>query len=242
MCLKGCPYGAIVADDKGADYPTIKRSLCQKCPDYACRKACPAGALVVYGDFLEPLEVIKRVEKDEVFFQRGGGGLTVSGGEPLNQPDFLLDLLSLAHKRRLKTALETSGFGSYEVLKAAARVVENILYDVKVISRAKHLAGTGQDNELILDNLKRLTADFPKLSILVRTPVVPGFNDTSKDAQELGQFLRALPNVTFEALPYHRFGEGKYGFLGRTYPLAGLTLDPKALEDFNRLTLAARNL
>jgi pyruvate formate lyase activating enzyme len=132
--------------------------------------------------------------------------------------------------------METSGAGPYAVLKEAAKFLKVLLYDVKVLDREKHLAGTGQSNEMILDNLKRLTVDLPDLPIIVRTPVIPGFNDSLKDAEDLGQFLETLPKVAFEPLPYHRFGEGKYAFLGRDIPLPNLSLEKGAFENFKRLT------
>jgi pyruvate formate lyase activating enzyme len=121
LCLAVCPHGAAGSRSWGGrEYPQLDRAICRQCPDFACRKSCPAGALAVYGEYLAAGEVIGRIQREGVLFQRSGGGLTVSGGEPLHQPEFLLRLLAEAKKKRLRTALETSGCGGYEVLAEAA--------------------------------------------------------------------------------------------------------------------------
>jgi pyruvate formate lyase activating enzyme len=212
--------------------PKVNRSLCLFCQDYFCRSACPAEALTVYGEMTSVEDIISRVEKDEVFYNRSGGGLTVSGGEPLNQPEFLLNLLTEAKQRRLKTAMETTGAAEFGVLKEVSRLLDTVLYDVKIIDSFKHKEFTCLDNTLILNNLLKLAEIRDPQTIYVRTPVVPGFNDNPQAAAELGRFLAKIPGINFEPLPYHRLGEGKYGYLSRPYLMGAGTLTEKAAEIF----------
>jgi pyruvate formate lyase activating enzyme len=190
---------------------------------------------------MEAREVIIAVKNDSVFHNRSGGGLTVTGGEPLSQPDFLLTLLSLAKGQRLNTAMETSGQAPFEILSQAATKLDSLFYDLKIIDRRKHLEFTGVESTLILDNLLKIYSKFPDLPITVRTPVVPGFNNDRFSAQEIGLFLRKLPNVSFEALPYHSFGSQKYGYLGRPYGLPESGLAESDLSEFNQTVLEYRH-
>jgi pyruvate formate lyase activating enzyme len=226
-----CPHGAV---KKGIGYPVLDREICCLCRDYSCRSSCPSGALIVYGERVKAPDIIGRVEKEGVFYNRSGGGLTVSGGEPLKQPDFLMDLLELAKRRRLKTALETAGLAEFAVLNEAAGLADVLLFDIKIVDRRIHEIFTGVDNDLILSNLILLMEKKPPhLTVWVRTPVVPGFNDTPAAARALGRYLARLPaEVRFEALPYHRFGQSKYSILGRHFPMGSLRLADGILEAF----------
>jgi pyruvate formate lyase activating enzyme len=163
-------------------------------------------------------EVLSRVEEDNVFFRRSGGGLTLSGGEAMFQAAFTLELLSAAKVRHMDTALETSGLCDYENLKEAAKLLDSILYDLKHWDGTRHSKVTGGDNRSALQNLGNLVRDFPKKKITVRIPVIPKFNDTKKDLLKIKSLVPSSPNVNIELLPYHRLGEGKYSLLGRSYP------------------------
>jgi pyruvate formate lyase activating enzyme len=182
------------------------------------------------------------VLKESVFFQRGGGGLTVSGGEPLSQPDFLLELLALAKKNRLNAALETAGVGSYAVLRRAADFLGTLFYDVKIVDDFKSQRVLGQASAGVLDNLRRLASEKPNLKIIVRVPLVPKVNDDPSAARDLGRFLAKVPNLTWELLPYHRFGEPKYAALNRPNPMGTATLEPLALARFQEEVNAAKAL
>lgn len=197
---------------------------------------------MVYGKWLTPNEVMATVLKESVFFQRGGGGLTVSGGEPLSQPDFLLELLALAKKNRLNAALETAGVGSYAVLRRAADFLGTLFYDVKIVDDFKSQRVLGQASAGVLDNLRRLASEKPNLKIIVRVPLVPKVNDDPSAARDLGRFLAKVPNLTWELLPYHRFGEPKYAALNRPNPMGTATLEPLALARFQEEVNAAKAL
>jgi pyruvate formate lyase activating enzyme len=172
------------------------------------------------------------VEEDSVFYQRSGGGLTISGGEALGQPAFALELLKEAKKRRLNVALETSGAYGFETLAQAALYVDELFYDLKHWDEAAHLKGVGLGNREIVATLRRLAREFPQKKIVARVPVVPGFNDSLSDLKR----IKALAPVNkdgqaaVEFLPYHRLGEIKYAFLGRPYPYKGVRPDQAKFE------------
>ena len=147
--------------------------------------------------------------------------------------EFLVSLLREAQSRYIDTAIETCGYAPYENLYEAAKHLDQILFDVKSMDEEKHRAFTGQSNQVILDNLTRLCEDFPDLPKKVRTPVIPGFNDTKADIRAIREFLRDKPNVTHEPLKYHSFGKGKYRSLGRGYPMGDAALRE---EQFRLLT------
>ncbi|MHB8926649.1 MAG: glycyl-radical enzyme activating protein [Bacillota bacterium] len=161
------------------------------------------------------------MERDTVFFDESGGGVTFSGGEPLMQPAFLTRLLEEGRARGLKTAVDTTGFAPTETLLDLAPLVDLFLYDLKVMDERKHLAYTGQSNARILENLAALAGRHS--NIAVRVPVIPGVNDDEENATRMGEFLASLKGVrSVSLLPYHRAGVDKYRRLGRAYTLPDL--------------------
>ena len=135
------------------------------------------------------------------------------------QPDFSLALLREARRRRIRCALQTCGLCRYEALAETARLVDVLMFDIKCIDPDRHLVHTGAPNAPILSTFTRLRAEFPDLEILVRTPVVPGFNDSPADIEAIMDFIGVGGPVSYELLPYHRMAQPKYEYLGRTYPL-----------------------
>jgi pyruvate formate lyase activating enzyme len=220
-CLEACTYGAITQDGQGRI--AINRELCADC--MYCVKACPAVALTVYGQTMSVEEVLGAVEADAVFYSRSGGGMTLSGGEPLFQHEFAVALLAEARRRRVSTAMETAGNVPFERLEAACAHLDVLLYDVKSLDPAKHKAGTGAANVLPLENLRRVRKAFPGLTIMARTPVIPGFNDTEADIRAIADFVQELPGVSHELLPYHRLAKPKYGYIGREFPMGEAALE-----------------
>jgi pyruvate formate lyase activating enzyme len=189
----------------------------------------------IFGKSMTVAEVLKMVEADNAFYSRSGGGLTVSGGEPLMQAQFTLALVKEAQKRRIDATIETCGFTDWANLAAVAKHLKLILFDIKTINAEKHKAYTGVSNELILANFLRLRAEFPDLHILARIPVIPGLNDTEDEIAEILNFIQDMPNVAYELLPYHRMGQSKYEFLGRDYPMSEIKLNDeraKALKEW----------
>lgn len=221
-CLETCLRGAIQRGKNGALH--IERSLCPGCP-MPCVDACPSQSLIAYGTVRRVDEVLRTVEQDGVFYSRSTGGMTLSGGEPLLQIDFVLPLLREARRRHIHTAIETCGripWGHYE---KTAPYISYYLYDIKSMDSIRHREWTGASNDIILENLRTLSTLVPEKTIVCRTPVIPGFNDNRRDIQAICEFIAPLANVQYEMLPYHRLGTQKYIFLGRTPRMGDVQLD-----------------
>ncbi|MCD7855385.1 MAG: glycyl-radical enzyme activating protein [Clostridiales bacterium] len=232
FCKNVCPEKAI--DFKGK--AVIDRKKCINC--LKCEAVCPSKAVSVQGRQYTVDELLDIAEKDSIFYGNEGG-LTVSGGEPLSHGDFLIQLLKEARKRRINTATETCGCGDYEVLYEAAKNLDYILFDIKSLNNEKHRKYTGCDNKVILNNFKRLCRDFPSLKKRVRTPVIPGFNDSTDDIKAVLDFIKDFPNVSYEPLKYHSFGRGKYSSLGREYELGDISLDENIFEEIKNIVKKA---
>jgi len=222
-CLRACSPGAITRSEEDGKI-RIDRLRCNLCFD--CAAECPSEGLHVFGTLRSVDEVMSAVEADGIFFGRSGGGLTLSGGEPLVQSEFALSLLREAKLRRIDTAIETCGYVDWPVLRDAARLSNTVFFDIKCLNAAKHKEFTGVDNSVILANLRTLVSEFPQLAITVRTPLIPGFNDSVEDISAVIGLVSGLPGVRYELLPYHRLGTPKYEYLGREYPLGAAALDP----------------
>lgn len=229
-CTSVCPENAIIFTEEGK--AAIDRVLCKNCTE-RCVPYCPAQALIAYGEKTTVATVIDAVEQDSMFYTRSGGGLTLSGGEPLSQPVFALALLREARKRRIKTSIETCGCAPLEVMQEAAQHLNSMMFDIKHTNSEVHAAATGQGNEGIIENFLAMATMFPKLPIVVRTPVIPGVNDNedciAAIARLVEQARRSRPEngaaISYELLPYHRLGTQKYVFLGRESSLGDATLD-----------------
>ena len=236
-CLDLCPRKALSPDGKGR--MARDPELCDDC--LLCASACPSQALSVYGYEVTVEQALRRVEDDEAFYARSGGGLTLSGGEPLMQPGFTLALLRQAKARHLDTCLETCGQAPWPVLEQAAPYLNSIFYDLKCLDERRHQQGTGASNQLILSNLRRLREAFPNLPLVVRTPVVPGFNDQEEVIAQMADLVGSLPGAQYQLLAYHRMGTPKYAYLGRAYhPREEAGLAPERFQHLQ--ALAARRL
>ncbi len=220
-CIKACPHGAIQELENNKIH--ILRENCQQC--FRCAGACPSTALHVFGMLKSVDEILKIVEADGAFYSRSGGGMTISGGEPFLQADFVIALLREAKRRKIDTAIETSGYTYWAIVKKACKYLDTILFDIKCIEDQKHIAFTQVSNQIILDNFKKICDYFPEISVIVRTPVIPGFNDTNEAILAIVNLVKDKPNVRYEILPYHRLGQPKYEYLGREYTLDGAKLD-----------------
>lgn len=215
-CVGVCPQDALHLTEAGI---IRKAERCTGCG--ACAEVCPAGAMVLYGRGVSVDEVICEVEKDRPFYENSGGGMTLSGGEPLLQPEFCAALLRTAADRGLGTCLDTCGHVPWAALEAVVADTDLFLYDLKLIDSARHAEATGCGNELILGNLLRLAQTGS--NVIVRVPVVPGANATEQDIAAIASFVADLPGaIDIELLAYHELGESKFKRLGLEYPLAGL--------------------
>lgn len=203
----------------------------------AAAHLCPAKAMTVYGKEMTVDEVLREIEKDGTFYARSGGGVTFSGGEPLMQPEFLLELVTECKKWSLHTSIETTAFANWEVVRPIFAALDYLLVDLKHIDPVKHEEWTGVTNAVTMENLKHIHAEFPKKPIRVRTPVIPGFNDDPMTLKAIANFVKTeLPNAEYELLKYHRFGLNKYEFIGQEYLLdRELELEQERFDAFKEL-------
>jgi pyruvate formate lyase activating enzyme len=222
-CLSACPLKAIRLNAQGK--PSIDRKVCDACGK--CATACSKDALTVVGREMTVDEVMAEVEKDRAFYRRSGGGVTIGGGEPLAQYDFTAELLKAAQTAYLHTAIETSGHAPWSHLQAVLKHVDLLQFDLKHVNPVKHRELTGQSNELILDNLKKVLSVKSPLDVIVRIPVVPGCNDSAQNVRETAQLVAGLGFKLTELVPYHRLGVAKYGQYGMVYLLAGCQPAPQ---------------
>ena len=166
--------------------------------------------------------------------------MTLSGGEPLFQAEAALALLREAKRRRIHTAAETCGQVAWETLDAACGLLRTLLFDLKHPDPARHQEGTGVSNARILENFHKVMAGHPELPVLVRTPVVPGFNDTEEAVSGILDILAAYPRVQYQLLPYHRLGTQKYQFLDRKAPMGDAVLSDERFAALQALAASRR--
>jgi len=209
-CAAACPAGAIAL----ADGRMRTAAFCRRCG--ACAEACLAGTRQWCGHLMGVSEVVREVERDLPFFEQSGGGVTLSGGEPLSQPDFAEALLAAFHRRRIHTVLDTCGFAQRDTCLRVARRADLILYDLKLLDLVRHKEHTGVSNELILENIEALAKEG--LPVTVRVPLIPGVNDGEGDIGALADFALRLGLRRIDLLPYHRMGTDKYRRLGFAIP------------------------
>jgi pyruvate formate lyase activating enzyme len=202
----------------GQNKPVIDRERCDTCGK--CAEACTQDALKVVGHEMSVDEVLAEVEKDRIFYRRSGGGITVGGGEPLAQYRFTAELLEAAQDKYLHTAIETCGHAPWEHFKAVLTNVDLLQFDLKHIDPVRHRELTGQSNELILDNLKRVLSVKTPEDVIIRIPVIPGCNDSVDNIREMARLVAELGFKQIELIPYHRLGVSKYAQYGMVYPLA----------------------
>lgn len=217
--LKGCPLRCKwCCNPEGQHYNVEKMTL--------------GGKEKIVGQDVTVGEIIDIVERDRIYYRRSGGGLTLSGGESLTQPDFAVALLKTAKEMGINTAMESTGFADFSVISRYLPYLDLYLMDIKHMNSAKHKEFTSQPNELILENAKKITDAGARL--IVRTPVIPTFNATKEEIGEIAKFASSLKGVTqMHILPYHRIGTDKYKGLNRDYSLTGI--EPPSKELMNEL-------
>jgi pyruvate formate lyase activating enzyme len=216
-CVEVCPVGAIAADLAAPD-GKIDRGLCDAC--MACVWACPSGALRAVGVEMTVDQVMAAVMRDAPFYRRSGGGVTLSGGEPLAQWEFARGIARACQERNVSVALETTGVARWDSLAAVLEFTDLVLYDLKQMDDRTHRAATGISNALPLANLRRL-ADLG-VPFVLRLPLVPGHNLEAGHLQAAGALAAELGAREIHLMPFHQLGSDKYRRFGLDYALAGL--------------------
>ncbi len=231
-CFAVCPHEAHqMVDGQRA----FLRERCQACG--RCAAECFAEALVLIGRRVEVEEVMAEVRADRPFYANSGGGVTLSGGEPLLQPAFCRALLAACRAEGIHTAIETAADVPWERIEGLLPLLDLVMLDIKTLDDGVHRASTGVSNARILENARRLGATGKPL--IVRTPVVPGVNDQVEAIGAIARFAAGLPGlVRYELLPFHPMAANKYDSLGRSY--AARTLPRPAPEAMETLAAAAR--
>jgi pyruvate formate lyase activating enzyme len=211
-CVGMCPSQALFSTRKELG---INRKICSVCG--VCAEKCPSGALKIVGKKTSVEEVMKEIGKDSAFYEESGGGVTLSGGEPLWQIDFTSAILRECKELNIHTAVDTCGYASCKAIERIKDKVDLFLYDLKIMNDEKHRKYTGKSNKQILRNFKTLADNGNDL--LVRLPVIPGINDDRKNIQMAADFVLLYGVKRVCLLPYHRAGIEKYRSLGKRYNL-----------------------
>ncbi len=231
LCKEACPTGAIDLLHAPSEDSSFQ-DICIHCNK--CSNVCPSRAIVQKGGLMSVSEVMKTIRKDISYYKNSSGGVTIGGGEPCFQPDFAAEILRQCKSEEIDTTVETCGFASWENLKKLADYTDHFLFDIKHMDSEMHKKLTGQSNDIILENAKRISE--AGIDILIRVPVIWGCNDSEENIQKTAAFAKDLSNggAMVELLPYHRAGESKYTALGRNYSLAGLEPDETGRIDLLR--------
>lgn len=232
-CVAACPQQAIRLESDGI---LIDRNRCDLCGK--CIPACRSDCYKIFGE-VKPVErVLEEVRKDENFYFRSGGGLTVSGGEPLSHPAYLLELLKGAKETLgITTAIETTCFADENVLRSIVDYVDYFLCDIKFTDSERSRAVLGVPSEPILRNIRILADEYPEKSMLLRMPVIPSYNDNPENIASVAAFIKGLSRpVPLELLPYHEFGKAKYANLDMPYEPAIRQVSAPSQERMEEIT------
>ena len=212
-CAKACPRGAILPEENRR----IDRKKCDECA--LCVEACFYGALVRYGKEMTAEEVFDKVRRDKMFYDTSGGGVTVSGGEPLTHADFVAELFTLCRGEGINTCVETCGCVPGSAFEKVLSLTDTFYFDLKLMDSGLHREYTGQGNENILANARFLAEKGA--SLLFRQPLIPGVNSPEENVRATAEFIRSLgrEDLALQLIPYHRMGTSKYAALDIPYTL-----------------------
>jgi pyruvate formate lyase activating enzyme len=215
-CVKACPEEALRMNNGSYPYIEIDRSKCRVTGN--CVRVCPAKAMQFTGMVVSPEEVFSEIENDVVFYQSSGGGVTITGGEPLYQPGFAYEILDLCKRKQIHTAIETSLFAEKEVIKRISSVTDLVIADLKILDPVMHKLHTGESNEIIKENFAFLTGSGK--SIIVRIPLVKNITDTIENRIAIQNFVSSFgKKIPIEFIDFNPLAANNYKRLEIPFPL-----------------------
>jgi pyruvate formate lyase activating enzyme len=218
-CTEACPESALKLHNTGQKYIKIDRSHCNVTGE--CVKVCPTGAIDFTGRISSVAELMTEIRKDELFYESSGGGVTLTGGEPLFQPEFCIGILQACREANFNTALETCLFCKKELLEKAADLVDLFLVDMKIFDGDKHEEFTGKRNDLIKDNLRFLYESGK--NIIVRVPLIKGITDSKANRRDIEEFVKKInPGIPVEYLDFNPLTKSKYQKLAIPFLAEGI--------------------
>ncbi len=230
-CVNICPHLAIFHIDNRI---VIDYKKCAGC--LSCVNACFQNALKNEGEYTSIDDIVNICLQDKVFYDESNGGITISGGEGMSQPNFLKELTHELKKHNLHLAIETTGYVKPDIFKELAPMFDLLLFDIKHYNSQKHFQGTHVHNDLIIRNLK--WAIKQNIEVLPRIPVIPDFNNALDDAKMIAKLLKDIGISKAQLLPFHQFGEKKYQLLNRDYSLKNKkALHPEDLKEYQQIFL-----
>lgn len=230
-CVNACPHQAIQSIDNKI---VIDHASCVGC--LHCVHSCPKEALSHEGEYKTVEDIVNICMQDKDFYEESDGGITISGGEGMSQPQFLKDLISELKNHDLHVAIETTGYIQPQIFQELAPKFDLLLFDIKHYQTDKHYEGTHVHNELIIENFKWAIKNG--IEVLPRIPVIPDFNSSIEDADGISNLLLEAGANKVQLLPFHQFGEKKYELLNREYTLKNKkALHPEDLKDYQQVFL-----
>jgi pyruvate formate lyase activating enzyme len=240
--VAGCPKKAIGINGEvieGVSGISIDREKCVRC--FACVKACNFRAIRTGGMEYSVSDIVDSIMPDIAFFTNSGGGVTITGGEPLMQAQFTREVLADCRKLGIHTMIETSGQGSGVELKKIAEECSGIYYDIKLMDPVRHQEWTGVTNKIIMDNLNLLCrSERLAKKIIIRTPCIPEVNDAPEDIKAIAEFVKSLGISVMQLMPYNSMAGEKYRWIGKDYSLSDIkTRDNEYYEKLNGIVESA---
>jgi pyruvate formate lyase activating enzyme len=223
-CAQLCPQSA---HSVGASGHTVYRERCVGCGQ--CVSQCPVGAMAIKGHWVSASDIVDRAVRLKPFFDHSGGGVTLTGGEVTQQPEFAAAVLAMCQSHGIHTALETCGACGWSTLEKLARHADLVLYDVKLCDEAQHRRWTGVTNRQVLANARHLAS--LSCQVVVRVPLIPGITDTCSNLRSIFSFIQGIGLDWVELLPYNPSAAAKYEWLGLTYDIAGVPQSDQRLAE-----------
>lgn len=213
-CIQVCPNSALSAGKEGEPYISINRYNCDN--NSACVEACPTRALTFDAYELDADEAVEKLLQDQIFYEQSGGGITISGGDPLYQHEFSKSVLKKCREAGVHTAIETSMFARSEIFLSFFELVDLFIVDLKIFDDLEHKKYTGTGNELIMSNFRSLVE--MNQNVLVRIPLIPGITASEKNIRDIALFVKEVsPDMEIELINFNPLAENKYRLMGREY-------------------------